>query len=203
VCTRKWVVRSSPADSHRGRLLAAPLPAERGRRHRSTNQAWFRETLQSGQDVLLVSIASEHTLTDLEGYLRSGDVTLGRLRVLTFDPTTPDVVFDSVSRHLGEPLVRLKEQICRAHQRWRQIEQEHSFVKVLTYSSAPTLQAVFRGDEACDVEFFTYSTPPSERASLFVQKGRNPVAFRLFKNACESLWNEAEKKTRGGPGVRP
>ena len=176
-----WLMRSLPKGKLEGGLICF--------KHRSLNREWFESTYQSGNDILMLTTMSEHTLTEIEGYFRDGKVNVQRLRVLPLSPHLPDEVVDSIAHHLGESVQKVNEQISRAYTRWRALENNHHVLEVRPYSASPTLHAIFRGDESADIELLTYQTVPSDRASLFLDSKHNRTALHFFKNAAEKLWN--------------
>lgn len=180
-----WLMRLLPKGKIESGLICF--------KHRSLNREWFESTLRSELDVLMLTTMSDHTLTDIEGYFRDGKINVQRLRVLTLSPNLSDDIVGSIARHLGESSQKVKEQIPRAYQRWRDLEINHSALEVRSYSTLPTLHAVFRGDESADIELLTYQTVPSDRASLFFDSKQNRVALDLFKSTAEKLWNDSRE----------
>lgn len=162
-------------------------------RHRITSEAYFKNALQSKEDVLLVSIMSSHTLVNVKAYLRNGTVNVRRLRVLTWDPDLPSEVINEFARHLDEDTAKCRNQVAKAWRGWKECEAKYGFVEVRRYRGVPTMQGVVGGRSAM-IELLTYHTPTAERCALLLADKGTPNALRLFVGAFESMWNNAEKR---------
>jgi len=161
-------------------------------RHRITSEAYFREALQSKEDVLLISIMSSHTLANVKAYLRNGMVNVRRLRVLTWDPDLPSQVINEFARHLGENAANCRNQVVEAWRGWKECEAKYGFVEVRRYRGVPTMQGVVWGRSAM-IELLPYRTPTSERCALLLADKGTPNALRLFVGAFESMWDNSQR----------
>jgi len=160
-------------------------------RHRITSEQYFSEALQSGEDVLLVSIMSSHTLAIVRAYLRNGKVNVRRLRVLTWDPDLPSEVIDEFAHHLGERAAKCRNQVAEAWREWKECEAEYEFVEVRRYRGTPTMQGVVIGGRLALVELLSYHTPTVERCALLLAEKGTPNALRLLVGAFESMWDNS------------
>lgn len=162
-------------------------------RHRVASEAYFKNALQSEEDVLLISIMSSHTLANVKAYLRNGMVNVRRLRVLTWDPDLPSEVINEFARHLDEDATKCRNQVAEAWRGWKECEVKYRFVEVRRYKGVPTMQGVVVGGRSAMIELLPYHTPTAERCALLLADKGTPDALRLFVGAFESMWNDAEK----------
>ena len=210
---------------HREKLFRYPLELTMlWLDYRNKRQKWFNESFSKWDgEIFLISVMSEHSLEKIQKLVDQprGTTRLGlqRLRVLTFDPEISDEMLRAFLEHIGEPGIdkkevfdNKKEQVKNAWIGWTNIQTIlRNRVTVLPYRLFPTLQGIVRYKLVSDpkslssserripvdanIELFTYKTPPSERASLYIEYEKNPEIFDFFVSRFENLWDSVAKQS--------
>jgi len=173
--------------------------------HRKHTEAWFEETVCGpSSDVLLVSIASQHTLDLLSPWFADGLVKAKHFRVLTWRPRSR-LVTASLCEHLGETLPRFAKNLRDAWKSWKQLQDKYEFVEVYGYSSVPTTQGVC-SDTAIKVELLPFHRAgldrgfhgwgsPDRRPAILATVTDSPMTYRVLKESFEDLWTYSMQNT--------
>lgn len=165
-------------------------------KHRPYTRDKYEGAFASGQDVLFITVMSQHNLKQMPTLLEKANVNNTRLRVLTWDPNLSTETIDSLRKHLGENPEnpeRTVEQVKQASQDWDSLASKHSNITVRKYRSSPTMQGLVVGKEWTQIELLPFATHPDYRPALILTATSDPEAFELFRSAFENLWNSAEK----------
>lgn len=163
--------------------------------HRQPTRHRFEEAFVSGQDVLFITIMSQHTVKQIRPLLKKALDSNTRLRVLTLYPDLAHEAIEALRKHLDENRnnpERTVVQVKEASVDWDNLAVEHNNIEVRKYRSSPTMQGLVVGKEWAQVELLPFATHPDYRPALILTAASDPEAFELFRGAFENLWNSAQ-----------
>ncbi len=166
--------------------------------HRAQTLDWFRDTICSASDdILFVTVASNHTITRIFPWFDSGIVAARHFRVLTWRPKSKGEVAAFAANN-GERKADLLANIDSAWASWKRLEVDNECVEVYGYTASPTLQALC-GPDAIKVELLLFNRAgadrgfhecgsPDRRPALFLKRLDHPAAYSLVRSSFEDLW---------------
>ena len=165
--------------------------------HRKKTKDEFAEAFEKGNEVIFLTIMSQHTRKQIEPYLKKAKSTRTKINILTFDPNAPTEVVESLQKHLkdsGATTISTKKQIEEAFQEWKNFESQYpNIIEVRKYNSIPTMQGLFVKDKFISIELMTYETLPDDRAGALIYKDISPKLFDLIYQKYETLWIDAQR----------
>ena len=196
-------IRRRPTASDAGDQEIVPIVLE----HRH-NSGRFRKVICEANNILFVTVGSQHTLDIIFPWFENQIVRASHFRVLVWRPESAEIA-RAFTDHTGESASRFVEKQMRAWQSWKRMELDHPFIEVYGYTSVPTLQGLC-GDDSVQIEILPFhpAVPhdhqenrvgisiTDHRPALWLDATEHSRSFELFQNAFENLWIAAMGATR-------
>ena len=165
--------------------------------HRKRTEIEFAEAFEQGNEVIFLTIMSQHTRKQIEPLLVKAKSSRTKINILTFDPNASNEVIESLQKHLkdsGATTASTKKQIEEAFQEWKIFENQYpNIIEIRKYNSIPTVQGLFVKDKFISLELMTYVTLPKDRAGAQIYKDISPKLFDLIYQKYETLWIDAQR----------
>jgi hypothetical protein len=167
--------------------------------HRGQTQESFQRTICGpSNDLLFLTIGSQHTLAQIEPWFESKLVKINHFRVLMWRPKSASTV-KALGRHLFENPDILQDNIEKAWKLWKKLENKHQFVQVARYVSTPTMQGIC-DDSSIKVELLPFNRvgpgfhecgSPNRRPALMVDRASHRGTYRQLRKMFEDLWRQS------------
>jgi hypothetical protein len=166
-------------------------------KHRDTTREQFDNAFKSGQEVVLLSIMSQHTIREIETLLQKAKNSRTRVKVLTLDPNVGHSTIEAIQLHLNEPpheTAVTAQQIKDAWEQWSALTKKYrDELTVRKYRSIPTLQGLLVRDRYVVVELIPYDTRTRDRPGILITRDLDLELFNLFQEKFFSLWESAKE----------
>jgi len=169
-------------------LLYPHEPAVLIPNHRTSpaHSDYYVAAFASGQEVLFVSVISQHSVKNMQPLLERAARTSTKVRVLTWDPEIPRDRVEAFRSHIHEnddKPDRTYLQIQDAAAAWRTYMSRFEGVldlEVHTYQSSPVFQGVLVSNRWACIELVPYWTHTDDRPALLLTPQANPSTFGLM-----------------------
>ena len=158
---------------------------------RDKTYEFYKEAFETKQDLLIVSIMSQHTIKAIEPHLTKALANNKKVDVLTFDPESNEETIEAIRKHLNENSddpSKTKEQIEQALDQWTALANKFNNLEIRKYKTIPTVQGIFVKEKFIVLEIMAYSSEPRERPGLIVEKDKDQELFIFLQDRYNKLW---------------
>jgi hypothetical protein len=170
--------------------------------HRPHTRQWYERAFDASRyptaEFLYITIMSKNTLPYVKAALRKR-ARPSEMRVLTWDPTLSEDVFEAMRLHLGENESNVEEtykQIRSAAKEWGKLNSKYKntgCLKVKTYRSVPTMQGLIVKNHWALIELLPFHGETKKRPAILLEaeRAQDQMLLDHFYDAFDELWRSS------------